>query len=61
MRELAERSVDGTVDVEYAPYGVSWRLTCTAANALQAAPANSWARGKSTGSATGEVRCETPT
>jgi PAS domain S-box-containing protein len=35
MREMAERSVDGKVDLEYAPSGVAWRLTCPAANALE--------------------------
>jgi PAS domain S-box-containing protein len=35
MLELAERSVNGTVDLEYAPSGVTWRLTCPAANALE--------------------------
>jgi PAS domain S-box-containing protein len=35
MEAMAERSVDGTVDLEYAHSGVTWRLTCTAANALE--------------------------
>ena len=35
MQEMAERSVDGTVELEYAPSGVTWRLTCPAANALE--------------------------
>jgi two-component sensor histidine kinase len=35
MREMAERGVDGKVDLEYAPSGVAWRLTCPAANALE--------------------------
>jgi PAS domain S-box-containing protein len=35
MQELAERSVNGKVDLEYAPSGVTWRLTCPAANALE--------------------------
>jgi two-component sensor histidine kinase len=35
MQEMAERSVNGTVDLEYAPSGVTWRLTCPAANALE--------------------------
>jgi two-component sensor histidine kinase len=35
MKEMAGRSVNGTVDLEYAPWGVSWRLTCPAANALE--------------------------
>jgi two-component sensor histidine kinase len=36
MEAMAERSVDGTVDLEYPPSGVTWRLTCPAANALEA-------------------------
>jgi PAS domain S-box-containing protein len=39
METMAERSVDGAVDVDYAPSGVTWRLTCPAANALE-----SWER-----------------
>jgi PAS domain S-box-containing protein len=35
MRAMAERSVDGKVDLEYAPSGLTWRLTCPAANALE--------------------------
>ena len=34
MKEMAERSVDGRVELEYAPSGVTWRLTCPAVNAL---------------------------
>ena len=34
MKAMTERSVDGTVDLDYAPSGVTWRLTCPAANAL---------------------------
>jgi PAS domain S-box-containing protein len=36
MRQMTERSVNGRVDLEYAPSGVMWRLTCPAANALSA-------------------------
>jgi hypothetical protein len=32
---MTERSVDGRVDLEYAPSGVTWRLTCPTANALE--------------------------
>ena len=32
---MAERSVDGRVDLDYAPSGVTWRLTCPAANVLE--------------------------
>ncbi len=35
METMAERSVDGTVNLDYAPSGLSWRLTCPAANALE--------------------------
>jgi PAS domain S-box-containing protein len=35
LEAMTERSVDGTVDLDYAPSGVTWRLTCPAANALE--------------------------
>jgi PAS domain S-box-containing protein len=35
MEAMAERSVDGTVDLDYSPSGLSWRLTCPAASALE--------------------------
>jgi PAS domain S-box-containing protein len=35
MEAMTERSVDGTVDLDYSPAGVTWRLTCPAANALE--------------------------
>jgi PAS domain S-box-containing protein len=35
MEAMAERSVDGAVDLDYATSGVSWRLTCPAGNALE--------------------------
>jgi PAS domain S-box-containing protein len=35
MEAMAERSVDGDVDLRYAPSGVTWRLICPAANALE--------------------------
>ena len=49
MEALAERSVDGKVDLDYAPSGVTWRLICPAANALDPweREANFTARGKS--------------
>jgi PAS domain S-box-containing protein len=34
-KAMAERSVDGTVDLDYALSGLTWRLTCPAANALE--------------------------
>jgi PAS domain S-box-containing protein len=36
MERMTERSVDGRVDLEYAPSGIMWRLNCPAANALEA-------------------------
>jgi PAS domain S-box-containing protein len=38
MGVMAERSLGGVVELDYAPVGVRWRLTCPAANALE--PAN---------------------
>jgi two-component sensor histidine kinase len=35
MEAMTERSVDGKVDLDYSPSGVTWRLTCPAANALE--------------------------
>jgi hypothetical protein len=35
MEAMAERSVDGAVDLGYASSGVTWRLSCPAANALE--------------------------
>jgi PAS domain S-box-containing protein len=35
MTALAERSVDGKVELGYAPSGLTWRLTCRAAKALE--------------------------
>jgi PAS domain S-box-containing protein len=35
MEAMAARSVDGKVDLDYAPSGVTWRLTCPAANAAE--------------------------
>jgi two-component sensor histidine kinase len=35
MKAMAERSVDGKVDLDYAPSGLTWRLTCPAGNALE--------------------------
>jgi two-component sensor histidine kinase len=35
MEAMAQRSVDGKVDLAYAPPGLTWRLTCPAANALE--------------------------
>jgi PAS domain S-box-containing protein len=35
MQEMAERSVNGRVDLDYAPSGVTWRLTCPTVKALE--------------------------
>jgi two-component sensor histidine kinase len=35
MGAMAERAVDGQVELDYAPSGVTWRLTCPAANVLE--------------------------
>jgi len=35
MERMTERSLGGTVDLDYAPSGLTWRLTCPAANALE--------------------------
>ena len=35
MEAMAARSVDGEVQLDYAPSGLIWRLTCPAANALE--------------------------
>jgi PAS domain S-box-containing protein len=35
MEAMAEQSVDGSVDLDYAPSGLTWRLTCLATNVLE--------------------------
>jgi len=35
MEAMAQRSVNGKVDLDYAPSGLTWRLTCPAADALE--------------------------
>jgi PAS domain S-box-containing protein len=35
MEAMAERSVYGVVDLDYAPSGLTWRLTCPATNVLE--------------------------
>jgi hypothetical protein len=37
MEAMAERSVDGAVDLDYAPSGLIWRLTCPVANVQEPA------------------------
>jgi two-component sensor histidine kinase len=38
MKVMTERSLDGAVDLDYAPLGMAWRLTCPAANVLECWP-----------------------
>jgi two-component sensor histidine kinase/PAS domain-containing protein len=35
MEAMVERSLDGKVDLDYAPSGLAWRLTCPAASSLE--------------------------
>lgn len=35
MKAMAEHSLDGAVQLDYAPSGLTWRLTCPATNALE--------------------------
>jgi two-component sensor histidine kinase len=35
VQEMAQRSVDGAVNLDYAPSGLTWRLNCSAANVLE--------------------------
>jgi two-component sensor histidine kinase len=35
VERMAKQSVEGVVELDYAPSGLSWRLTCPAANALE--------------------------
>jgi PAS domain S-box-containing protein len=35
LQEMINHSLDGRVELDYAPAGLSWRLTCAAANALE--------------------------
>jgi PAS domain S-box-containing protein len=35
IEKMAKRAVDGEVQLEYDPEGLSWRLTCPAANAME--------------------------
>jgi two-component sensor histidine kinase len=38
MEAMTERSVGGAVGLDYAPGGLTWRLACPAANALESQP-----------------------
>jgi two-component sensor histidine kinase len=61
IEAMTERSVDGTVDLDYAPLGMTWHLVCLAANAL-----DPWERQQNSGErenppegATGKVEART--
>jgi PAS domain S-box-containing protein len=43
---MAKQAVDGEVQLDYAPSGLGWRLTCSAANALERRDAGSGGRTK---------------
>jgi two-component sensor histidine kinase len=43
---MAEGSLSGTVDLDYAPSGLTWRLTCPAENTLEPGEQSSNARGR---------------
>jgi two-component sensor histidine kinase len=38
MQEMAERTLNGKVDLDYAPSGLTWRLACPAGNVLESPP-----------------------
>jgi hypothetical protein len=42
MKEMAERNLDGKVDLDYVSLGVTWRLTCPAGNALSGFSGRDW-------------------
>jgi two-component sensor histidine kinase len=47
METMVERSVNGAVDLRYRPSGLTWRLTCPAANALEGPSEREHAQGTS--------------
>jgi PAS domain S-box-containing protein len=55
MEAMAERSVDGTVELDYAPSGLTWRLTCPAASALESGGLSKFSEESRTEAATGKV------
>jgi PAS domain S-box-containing protein len=55
MEAMTKRSVDGSVDLDYAPLGVTWRLTCPAANALEPSEREQGERENRIGRSTGRV------
>jgi two-component sensor histidine kinase len=50
---MAKRTVGGEVDLDYAPSGLGWRLTCLAGNALEPRELEQNSRVKTIESATG--------
>jgi hypothetical protein len=48
MERMAEGSLGGTVDLDYAPSGLTWRLTCLAESTLEARERSSSARDRTT-------------
>jgi two-component sensor histidine kinase len=42
MEQMAEASLGGRVDLDYAPSGLSWRLTCPAASTLEGGRVGRW-------------------
>jgi two-component sensor histidine kinase len=38
----AKQTLGGEVELDYAPSGLTWRLTCSAANALENVPGQPW-------------------
>jgi PAS domain S-box-containing protein len=44
MKEMVEHSVDGNVDLDYAPSGLGWRLTCPTSSALESPRASERSR-----------------
>jgi hypothetical protein len=61
MEAMAERSLNGTVDLDYPASGLTWRLTCPAANALEprAREQNSGERENRTDGSSGRVKVQT--
>src|SRR5262249_25264407 len=56
MKAMAERSVGGTVDLDFAPSGLTWRLSCPTANALETGQPEPGFRGKGSNQRRGTAR-----
>jgi PAS domain S-box-containing protein len=48
MKQMAERSLGGTVDLDYGPSGLTWHLTCPAESTLECGNRSSSARDRTT-------------